>query len=128
MFSSEGGGSEKLKILQANLESVVAQLEAKTKEADGAHRDAAMQKELTAQMTKKLDVVAKRNKQLEKENARFVSARDEMLATAVQTEPDALLVDAEAARDAALAAARDAEARAASEKAAAAEAAAAAEE
>ena len=109
-------GAEKLKILQANLESVVADLERKNKEAEASQRDLVQQRELVGQITKKLDGLAKRNKQLEKENARFVQARDEMVCQDVQTEPDAQLVAAEAARDAALAAAAEAEAAAAAAK------------
>ena len=104
---------EQLKILQANLESVVADLEVKTKAAEGAQRELAQQRDLVSQITKKLDGLAKRNKQLEKENARFLNARDEMVASEVQTEPDALLVAAETQREAAVAAAQETEAAAA---------------
>ena len=46
----------KLRLLQANLESVVGQLDMKTKEAEAASQEAATQKALVQQITKKLDV------------------------------------------------------------------------
>lgn len=48
----------KLKLLQANLESMVQQLDAKTKEAAAATQEVATQKALVQQITKKLDVSA----------------------------------------------------------------------
>lgn len=116
--------AEKLKVLQANLESVVQQLEAKTKEAAAAVKDSKTNGELAAAMTKKLDTVSKRNKQLEKDNARFLAARDGMAAVEVQTDPDARLLEAQA--QAAAAAAAEVEAHtAAKQEVAAAEKAAA---
>ena len=103
----------KLKILQANLESVVGDLNSKTKECDAAQKDLLHQRELVGQIDKKLNALAKTNKQLEKENARFLRARDEMVGCEVQTEPDAVLVAAEAVRDVAVAAKSEAEAAAA---------------
>ena len=58
--------AEKVAILQASLQSLSATLEAKTKEAETMTKEAKEQRELAAAMTKKLDVVAKKNKQLEK--------------------------------------------------------------
>ena len=46
----------KLKLLQANLESMVQQLDGKTKEAAAAAQEVANQKALVQQITKKLDV------------------------------------------------------------------------
>ena len=86
---------EKCKILKMNLESVVNELEAKTKQCEAAMKEVKSQQDLVGQMAKKLDIVTKRNKQVEKENARFVTARDEMVAAEVQTEPDAQLVAAQ---------------------------------
>uniref|UniRef100_A0A7S0J2M8 Uncharacterized protein n=1 Tax=Calcidiscus leptoporus TaxID=127549 RepID=A0A7S0J2M8_9EUKA len=84
------------RLMQANLESVVEQLKQKTEEAEAAKRDAAKQKELVIQITKKLDSVSKRNKALEKENMRNAAARETRTESGVQTEPDAQLVAAEA--------------------------------
>ena len=44
------------KLLQANLESMVQQLDAKSKEAAAASQEVATQKQLVQQITKKLDV------------------------------------------------------------------------
>ena len=101
---------EKARILQANLEEVVNQLEAKTKQCTEAMKELKSQQDLVAQMAKKLDVVTKRNKQVEKENARILAARDEMVSSTVQTEPDAQLLAAR--EDAAKAEAAAAEAKA----------------
>ena len=67
-------------------------------------KEAKEQRELAVAMTKKLDVVAKKNKQLEKENTRFVVARDEKVPGECQTDPDAVLVAAQAEAKAAKAA------------------------
>lgn len=118
--------AELRKILQANLESVVNQLEVKTKECDGMTKEVATQQALVVQLTKKLDVVSKRNKQVEKENARFVTARDELVSAETQTDPDALLLDAYSQLSASQAETRAARARGEAELNAAQEAAAAA--
>tara|TARA_B110001452_G_scaffold259774_1_gene256532 strand:- start:229 stop:429 length:201 start_codon:yes stop_codon:yes gene_type:complete len=49
----------KLKLLQANLESMVQQLDGKSKEAAAAAQEVANQKALVQQITKKLDVSPK---------------------------------------------------------------------
>ena len=81
---------------QANLESVVEQLGAKTNEATAAAQEVAAQKAFVQQITKKLDVLSRRCKTLEQENTRMCEARVGMIEAEVQTEPDALLLRAQA--------------------------------
>ena len=81
---------------QANLESVVGQLDAKTNEVTAATQEAATQKAFVQQITKKLDVLSKRCKTLEQENTRMCEAQVGMVETEVQTEPDAVLLRAQA--------------------------------
>ena len=81
----------KLLILQANLESLVGQLDAKTNEVTAATQEAATQKALVQQITKKLDVLSKRCKTLEQENTRMCEAQVGRVEAEVQTEPDAVL-------------------------------------
>ena len=96
--------SEQMRMLQKNLESVVQQLSDKTTECAAATKEATSQRDLATAMTKKLDTVAKRNKQLEKDNARFATARDEMVSAEVQTDPDERLISAQEQAAAAVAA------------------------
>ena len=81
---------------QANLESVVSQLGAKTNEATAAAQEAVTQRAFVQQITKKLDVLSRRCKTLEQENTRMCEARAEMIEAEVQTEPDAVLLRAQA--------------------------------
>ena len=81
---------------QANLESVVGQLDAKTNEVTAATQEAATQKAFVQQITKKLDVLSKRCKTLEQENTRMCEAKVGMMEAEVQTEPDAVLLQAQA--------------------------------
>lgn len=79
----------------------MSQLDAKTKEAAAASKEALNQKALAQQITKKLDVLSKKVKTLEQENTRLVEARLPGQEVEVQTEPDAVLLQAEAATAAA---------------------------
>eukprot|EP00966_Prymnesium_polylepis_P131107 3032169-Prymnesium_polylepis.1 len=87
---------EHMRMMQANMEGMMGQLDLKTKEAAAAVAEASKQRELVAQITKKLDTVSKRNKQLEKESQRAAEARSTMVSTEVQCDPDARLVAATA--------------------------------
>ena len=62
--STTTAADQQISALQANLSSLVQQLDAKTAEAKTAAADAAKQRELVQQITKKLDVLAKQNKTL----------------------------------------------------------------
>ena len=95
---------------QANLESVVGQLDAKTNEVAAATQEAATQKALVQQITKKLDVLSKRCKTLEQENTRMAEAQVGRVEAEVQTEPDAVLLRAQAETAAAQESLRDAKA------------------
>ena len=86
----------KVRMLQANLEHMVGQLEAANKETAAAVADASKQRELVGQITKKLDSVSKKNKALEKDAQRILSSREHMVSTEVQSEPDAVLLAAHA--------------------------------
>lgn len=85
----------KLQMLQANLESMVIQLESKTKEAGVMAAEAAKQRELVTQLTRKLDVISKRNKVLEKETQRAAMAREGMMSASVQCDSDQVVLRAQ---------------------------------
>ena len=84
----------KLGILQKNLEEVVAQLGEREREASAAQADATASRDLVNQLTKKLDVVSRRNKALEKEQARAAAAREGAVHACAQTDEDARLLAA----------------------------------
>ena len=84
----------KLGILQKNLEEVVAQLGEREPEASAAQADATASRDLVNQLTKKLDVVSRRKKALEKEHARAAAAREEAVHACSQTDEDAYLLAA----------------------------------
>ena len=92
--STTTAADQQISALQANLSSLVQQLDAKTAEAKTAAADAAKQRELVQQITKKLDVLAKQNKTLQKESAQHAAAREHQTEAAAQTDEDARLVAA----------------------------------
>ena len=71
-------------------------MDAKTSEVAAATQEAATQKALVQQITKKLDVLSKRCKTLEQENTRMAEAQVGRVEAEVQTEPDAVLLRAQA--------------------------------
>ena len=88
----------------------MGQLDAKTNEVAAATQEAATQKALVQQITKKLDVLSKRCKTLEQENTRMAEAQVGRVEAEVQTEPDAVLLRAQAETAAAQESLRDAKA------------------
>lgn len=74
----------------------MGQLDAKTNEVAAATQEAATQKALVQQITKKLDVLSKRCKTLEQENTRMAEAQVGRVEAEVQTEPDSVLLRAQA--------------------------------
>ena len=62
----------------------MGQLDAKTSEVAAATQEAATQKALVQQITKKLDVLAKQNKTLQKESAQHAAAREHQTEAAAQ--------------------------------------------
>ena len=88
----------------------MGQLDAKTSEVAAATQEAATQKALVQQITKKLDVLSKRCKTLEQENTRMAEAQVGRVEAEVQTEPDAVLLRAQAETAAAQESLRDAKA------------------
>ena len=113
-MDDEDQAKVKIKVLQASLESAVNELKKKTEEAAARSKELAEQKDLVGQIDKKLNALAKENKLLVQANDRFKRARDEMVSCEVQTDADALLVAAEAARDTAVAALAEEKKRSAS--------------
>ena len=75
---------------------MVGQLDAKTNEVTAATQEAATQRAFVQQITKKLDVLSRRCKTLEQENTRMCEAKVGMMEAEVQTEPDAVLLQAQA--------------------------------
>ena len=74
----------------------MGQLDAKTNEVTAATQEATTQKAFVQQITKKLDVLSRRCKTLEQENTRMCEAKVGMMEAEVQTEPDAVLLQAQA--------------------------------
>ena len=85
-------------------------MDAKTSEVAAATQEAATQKALVQQITKKLDVLSKRCKTLEQENTRMAEAQVGRVEAEVQTEADAVLLRAQAETAAAQESLRDAKA------------------
>ncbi|KAJ1619769.1 hypothetical protein T492DRAFT_408862 [Pavlovales sp. CCMP2436] len=99
------------KVLQESFRSVVSELDGKKVELDAAVAEQVHLKDLSAQLTKKLDSLSKSSKALEKDLARIKQAAETRTSTAAQTAPDPLIAEARA--EAAAAHERGDEARAA---------------